>query len=192
MTKRLLWRLIGLDTAFMIILLDQISKWLVMTNVFEAIYKEDNVPDFITWLFSKGKDLFEAPTVVVTDFFNLVMVWNPGVSFGMLQVDQAHMRLVLSVFAIIVSAGFLIWLWREPRPSIAFPLGLIAGGALGNVCDRLRFGAVADFLDFHVAGYHWPAFNLADSAITIGVILLLVDQFFIANKSRGGVINETV
>ena len=188
--KKLLWRLIGLDTAFMIILLDQISKWLVMTNVFETIY-QDNVPDFITWLFSKGKSLFEAPMVMVTDFFNLVMVRNPGVSFGMLQVDQDHMRLILSAFAVIVSIGFLVWLWREPRPSIAFPLGLIAGGALGNVCDRLRFGAVADFLDFHVAGYHWPAFNLADSAITIGVVLLLVDQFFIT-KSRGGVVNETV
>ena len=112
----------------------------------------------------------------VTPFFNLVMVWNRGVSFGLLSGD-APMRVLLLValaLGIIVWLGF--WLWRTPYRFTAAALGLVIGGAFGNIVDRLRFGAVADFFDFHFAGWHWPAFNIADSSIVIGVALLVLDS----------------
>ena len=82
----------------------------------------------------------------------------------------------LVVFAILISAALLIWMWRVNDRMLAIALGLVAGGAIGNVIDRLRFGAVVDFLDFYADGWHWPAFNLADTAITAGVVLLILDS----------------
>ena len=121
---------------------------------------------------------FDPPRVIeVTSFFNLVAVWNTGVSFGFLAGYSDWMPLALSAFAVAVTIGLAIWLWRSEGRVLAIGLGLVIGGAIGNVVDRLRFGAVVDFIDLHAAGYHWPAFNLADSAITIGVGLLLIDSF---------------
>ena len=111
----------------------------------------------------------------MTGFFNLVMVWNKGISFGMLGEAVDTMRWVLVVFAVIVAIALLIWAKRLTSPLIGIAAGLIAGGALGNAIDRVNYGAVADFFDFHVAGYHWPAFNIADAGITIGVVLLIYD-----------------
>ncbi len=114
--------------------------------------------------------------VTVTSFLNLVLVNNRGVTFGLLnKFDQQWMSyLLLGVAAVIL---FLLsrWLWRTSSTLVAVALGLIMGGAIGNVIDRIRFGAVIDFLDFHLAGYHWYSFNLADSAIVTGVGLLLLD-----------------
>lgn len=112
--------------------------------------------------------------VPVTDFFNLVLVWNEGVSFGMLQHGHEAAPYLLSVLALAVCLWLHRWLLKAETRGIALALGLIIGGALGNVIDRLLYGAVVDFLDFHVAGHHWPAFNVADSAICIGVIMLLL------------------
>jgi signal peptidase II len=182
--KKFLWRLIGFTTVLLIVLFDQLSKWLIMTEIFEKAYR-DTEPDLIAWLFAISGPI-DHPPVKVTDFFNLVMVWNPGISFGMLQMGTVTMSIVLTVFALVICIGFMTWVWREPRPTLAFPIGLIVGGALGNVWDRVRFGAVADFFDVHVAGYHWPAFNVADSAITIGVLLLLIDQFILSRKPSQG------
>jgi signal peptidase II len=89
---------------------------------------------------------------------------------------------LLSLLAVAIVGGLVFWLRRADRPLLAVALGLVIGGALGNVIDRLRLGAVADFLDFHLAGYHWPAFNLADSAITVGVIALVVPSLFPGRK----------
>jgi signal peptidase II len=113
--------------------------------------------------------------VAVTPFLNLVVVWNRGVSFGMFASAAALMPWLLSglALAVVVALGF--WLRRVAHPLTGVALGLIIGGALGNVIDRVRFGAVVDFLDFHALGYHWPAFNVADSAICVGAALLLVD-----------------
>jgi len=83
--------------------------------------------------------------------------------------------LVLAALALIVSVVLTAWLWQARRLSLGLALGLVIGGAIGNVIDRLRFGAVVDFLDLHAFGYHWPAFNVADSAITVGVFLMLFD-----------------
>lgn len=112
----------------------------------------------------------------ITPFFNLVMVWNRGVSFGLLSGDAPSRLLLLVALALAIIVWLSIWLWRTPHRFTAVALGLVIGGAFGNIVDRLRFGAVADFFDFHFAGWHWPAFNIADSSIVIGVALLVLDS----------------
>lgn len=115
--------------------------------------------------------------IVMTPFFNLVMVWNTGVSFGLFQEDTPLRSWILIGVAVAVLVWLGLWLWRAQHRLAALALGVIIGGAIGNIIDRVRFGAVFDFLDFHAFGWHWPAFNVADSAIVIGVLLLLVDGF---------------
>lgn len=113
----------------------------------------------------------------ITSFFNLVMVWNSGVSFGLFSEDSASRSWTLIGVSLAVLVWLGIWLWRNTDRFVALALGFIIGGAIGNIIDRYRFGAVFDFLDFHAFGWHWPAFNVADSAIVIGVGLLLLDGF---------------
>jgi signal peptidase II len=116
--------------------------------------------------------------VEVTPFFNLVAVWNRGVSFGLLASDDPMAPYYISGFAVAVVVGLLVWLARAPGPLLRISLGLVIGGAIGNVIDRLRHSAVVDFIDWHAFGYHWPAFNIADSAISVGIVLLVIDSFF--------------
>jgi signal peptidase II len=115
--------------------------------------------------------------LVVTGFFRLVMVWNEGVSFGVLNSgDGTDVRRWLLVgVALAVVAGLLYWLSRARDRWLRATLGAIVGGALGNVVDRVRFGAVADFFDAHLGPWHWPAFNVADAAISVGVVILVAD-----------------
>ena len=154
--------------ALITILADQISKWWII----ERFFKNGAGTDFIHWLSAHGgRDTF-AP-VAVTPFFNLVMVWNKGISFGMFQQQDHMMPYILSALGLFVAGGFLIWARNTTSHYMAVATGFIVGGALGNIWDRLRFGAVADFFDVALGTYHWPAFNVADSAITIGVVLLL-------------------
>jgi signal peptidase II len=122
-------------------------------------------------------DLMAPPRVIeVTSFANLVLVWNRGISFGLLGEGGMTQAWLLAAFGTIVAGGLLIWLQRAALPRLpSLGVGLIVGGALGNVIDRMRFGAVVDFLDLHAGGWHWPAFNVADSAITIGVAALILD-----------------
>ena len=154
--------------ALITIFADQISKWWII----ERFFKNGTGRDFMHWLSTcGGRDMF-AP-VAVTPFFNLVMVWNKGISFGMFQQQDQMMPYILSVLGLFVAGGFLIWARNTTSRLMMMATGLIVGGALGNIWDRLRFGAVADFFDVALGAYHWPAFNVADSAITIGVVLLL-------------------
>ena len=113
--------------------------------------------------------------VEILPFLNLVRVLNDGVSFGLLGGIVPWWGLV--ALATGIMAWLLIWLWRAPDRITAAALGLVSGGALGNVIDRLRYQAVPDFLDFHFGKYHWPSFNLADVAIFCGAALLLWDGF---------------
>jgi len=113
---------------------------------------------------------------VIDGFFRLVIVWNRGVSFGLLGGDRPLPAWLLSGVAIAVCVGLFIWLRRNDRPFTGWGIGLVIGGAIGNVIDRARWGAVFDFADFHVNQWHWPAFNVADSAIVIGVGLMLIDS----------------
>lgn len=119
--------------------------------------------------------------VKITPFFNLVWTGNDGISFGMLQ-GLAYGKWLLSAFAFIITGFFFIWLLRTQSLWVSVALGLIIGGALGNTFERLAYGHVIDILDFHVYGYHWPAFNLTDSAIVGGVTLLMFYEFFKTSK----------
>lgn len=121
--------------------------------------------------------------VEIAPFFNIVLVWNRGVSFGMF---GAAGPLVLAAVAGAVALVLVVWMLRSPRRFEALALGAVAGGAAGNILDRLTRGAVVDFLDFHIAGWHWYAFNLADSAITVGIALLLFDAVFMRGGRTGG------
>ena len=110
----------------------------------------------------------------VTWFLDLVLICNPGVSFGLLG-DAGVNSLFFSGIAALIIVGLGVWLSRVRATFLALAIGLIIGGAIGNVVDRLRFGAVIDFLYFHAGSWYWPAFNLADSAICLGVVAMLLD-----------------
>jgi signal peptidase II len=112
--------------------------------------------------------------VVVTSFLDLVLTCNAGVSFGLLNRTGVS-SLLFSLFAALVIVVLGFWLARVRATRLAVAIGLIIGGAIGNVVDRLRFGAVIDFLYFHAGSWYWPAFNLADSAICLGVAAMLLD-----------------
>jgi signal peptidase II len=120
---------------------------------------------------------------VIDDFFRLVIVWNRGVSFGMLGGDRSLPPWVLSAIAIAVCIGLFVWLRRAQGKFTGWGIGLVMGGAIGNVIDRARWGAVFDFADFHVGQWHWPAFNVADAAIVLGVALMLLDSFISEKKA---------
>ncbi len=147
--------LYGLGIAAAVIVLDQLSKWLIM-------------------------GLMRPPRVIeITPFFNLVVGWNRGVSFGLFNNDSPLNAWILIVLALAIVVVLMIWLSKTDRWPVAVGLALVVGGAIGNVIDRLRFGAVFDFLDLHAFGFHWPAFNVADSAITVGAVVLVVDSLFV-------------
>lgn len=140
--------------AAAIIIADQASKYWIL-----AVY-----------------DLPSRFSVPIAGPFSLTMVWNKGVSFGLFRADQDLTRWLLCAFAVIVAGALAYWARQARRASLALGLGLVIGGALGNAIDRIRFGAVADFLDFQRLGFFPWVFNIADSAITIGVVFLLLDS----------------
>lgn len=146
----------GLIVAAVVVVVDQISKWWILEHVMQPV-----------------------PRVVeVTPFFNLVMAWNTGVSFGTFGSSSAVMPYVLSAVALAIVVALALWLRQAERRFVALALGMVIGGAIGNVIDRFRFGAVADFLDFHAGDWHFWAFNVADSGISVGVALLVLDGLF--------------
>lgn len=127
-------------------------------------------------------DIVTRGTVEVTDYLNFVMVWNRGISFGMFQSHEYSNIFFLCFTGFIVL--FIMFLIRQSKkPCEKFFLSIIAGGALGNIIDRIRFGAVADFFDFHYAGYHWPAFNFADSFVFIGAFGIIIYTLFYEEKN---------
>ena len=151
---------LGLAVAAAVAVADQLVKW---------------------WLLGV---LAEAPGgIAVTPFFNLVMVWNRGVSFGLFG-GGALPPWLLAAAAIAIAVGLTVWLARIEERWLGAAVGAVIGGAVGNVVDRVRTGAVADFFDFHVGVYHWPAFNVADAAITLGVAALLIDALPIGRRDR--------
>jgi len=147
-------RLLAAMMVGVVLLSDQISKW---------------------WLLEQFAGM-DHPMREVTSFFNVVLVRNTGVSFGLFAALRQPM--VLTAVSGVIIAILLCWLMKNPTRLVGIALGCVIGGAVGNVIDRLRFGAVTDFLDFHWNAYHWPAFNIADSAIFIGVVLLAVSSMF--------------
>jgi len=149
--------LVGL--IFTIIALDQWSKWAIKSSL--NLYQ--SIP-------------------VIKDFFHLTYVTNDGMAFGL---TLPGGKSVLLVFTVILT-GFIVWLlWKERHghPLLKYGLAFILSGAIGNLIDRVYAGKVVDFLDFMVGDFHWYIFNIADSAVTIGMVLFIYHSFFIENSS---------
>ena len=123
--------------------------------------------------------------LAVTGFFNLVLVFNKGAAFSLLAAAPGWQTPLFAAIAIAAAAFISFLLVRHPGQRLfCAGLALILGGALGNLWDRLEWGQVVDFLDFHAAGWHWPAFNVADSAITVGAGMLIVESFLHRDAAR--------
>jgi signal peptidase II len=120
----------------------------------------------------------EGANLPITSFFSLVLAFNPGAAFSFLAGAGGWQRELFSAVAVAASILIVYLLWKHADERLfSFGLALILGGALGNLYDRVTLGKVVDFLLFHYAGWHWPAFNLADSAITVGAAALILDSF---------------
>ena len=114
--------------------------------------------------------------VPVAPFFNLTLTYNPGAAFSFLSDAGGWQRWLFSLLAVLVSVFIVLWLRRVPRGQVWLPLALalVLGGALGNLWDRLARGVVVDFIDLYYGSWHWPAFNVADSAISVGAVMLVI------------------
>jgi signal peptidase II len=142
----------------LVVLLDQVTKLLVIKNL----------------------PLFHS-TTVISGFFNITHILNPGGAFGFLAHQNSHFRNLLFLLASSIAIGFIYFFYKNvsnTQPLLASGLALIFGGAIGNLMDRIRFGKVVDFLDFYIGSHHWPAFNVADSAITVGITVFLFHLLF--------------
>jgi signal peptidase II len=151
----------GMYLMAFVALIDQGSKWWILHEV-----------------------MIPPRVVPVTAFLNLVMQWNKGVTFGLLNNGQSGMSYIFIGAAIIILVLLLNWLVHATSMVAGSGISLVMGGALGNLTDRVNHGAVLDFLDFHVFGYHWYAFNIADAAIVCGVGLLLLENLVSEAKKR--------
>ncbi len=176
-------RAFGFLMAIIVILLDQLSKWAVMEHVIRPFRYGNEGLGFIDWYIYQPS-IISYTQIPITSFFNIVMAWNTGVSFSMFNNIGEYGYLILIFIALVIVTIFAIMLWNSDNKLNNLCYSLIIGGALGNVLDRARFGAVIDFLDFHVKGYHWPAFNIADMSIVIGIILLIGASLFFERKTR--------
>lgn len=157
----------GLALAAIVLVVDQLVKWLVTGPL--------------------GLDYLGASRTLLP-IFDLRFVQNNGVSLGMLRAETATMRWVLVLFTGAIAAAVLVWMWREPKRGDQLALGLVLGGAIGNILDRVRLGYVVDFADLHFPTPWNPewrpflVFNIADAAITVGVLILLVRALVIRDK----------
>ena len=148
--------------AAAIVALDQLTKWAVLGHFAYGERRE------------------------ITGFFNLVLVYNKGAAFSLFAQAAGWQTPLLAAFALAAAVIVSVLILRNPdRGLLCLGLALILGGAVGNLIDRLRFGHVVDFLDFHALGWHWPAFNVADSAISIGAVLLILEGFVHHEKRAG-------
>lgn len=175
-------------SSLILVILDQLSKWavtqyMIAPKIGVNTEAQNGVIPFFEWL-AKPHDLYGFTSIEITPFFNIVMVWNKGISFGLFNDFGDIGPVILSSVAVLMSIAFAVWIIQTRSILHQCALALIIGGAIGNVIDRVRFGAVIDFLDVHAAGYHWPAFNLADSLIFIGVALLIIHMLFFEKDSE--------
>jgi lipoprotein signal peptidase len=151
---------LGLPVAAGILVADQASKW---------------------WILEVARlpDVGHIPVLAAGPFgLDLTMVWNRGVTFGLFSGEGAWNHLILALLAAAIAGFLLRWMVRAENRLTAVALGAVVGGAIGNVIDRVRFGAVVDFVDAHAWGWHWYVFNVADAAIVCGVLALVADALF--------------
>ncbi len=147
-TKKHLLLVIAIIITIATVAMDQYSKFLVLTKV-------------------------NQDPLVILPFLNIVSVWNKGISFGILSNTKYSNILFFCTAMLIVS--ILVYLSFKDKGKNILPYSLIIGGGIANIIDRINYGAVFDFIDFHMGKYHWPAFNIADSAIFIGIVFLLLN-----------------
>lgn len=158
---------LGIFIAFLVAFFDLLSKRAIFAILENIAINDQN----------------RNPEIKIFDFFNLVYVWNHGVSFGMFS-GLEHGQIIFSAIQSLILIILFFWLYRNDRLHITYAVSLIIGGALGNLIDRIKNAAVADFLDFHIASYHWPAFNLADSCVFIGVMILLFEDIIFKKNDK--------
>ena len=137
--------------------------------------------DYISKLWAVENLFIRHQSIKLTSFLSLTPVWNSGISFGFFQDSGEMGRYGFTIFAFIVSVWLIFSSFKMPRYS-SLGFILIASGAIGNAIDRIIYGAVVDFIDFHIEDLHWPAFNLADTIIFIGAFLFLYNQFFTVER----------
>ena len=162
-----------LSIIFGSILFDQITKSILLYLI------TGTVP-----LFGAAWEVVPVPYLMthVLDCFNIVFTWNPGTSFSLFRAMGESAPMILIVATGLITGFILFYLFRRAKSYEIVPLAMIAGGAIGNLIDRVRFGAVIDFLDFHIGGWHWPAFNVADICIVTGVGLYLLGMYIARRK----------
>jgi len=161
---------LGLIIAALVLVLDQLSKWAIM-----AMMRPPGVAE---------TPFYADTSVELLPVLDIVVTWNRGVSFGVFNNDGPYNAILLTVLGLVISAVLVLWLRKTHQRHMAVGLGMIIGGAIGNVVDRVRFGAVFDFIYFHVGSFQWPAFNVADSGITLGAVVLFLDALSGARDSR--------
>ncbi len=173
-------RLLGFGLIVDLIILDQASKWIILEYILKP---KINMPSLGLDKWITATDRLPHISLELSSYFNLTMVWNKGISFGLFQSGSPWPLIFISL---AISGIFGFWLTRTKSWVEAVSLSMVIGGALGNVLDRLHFGAVADFLDFYIADWHYPAFNLADSFITVGIVILVMNSLFLSRENERG------
>lgn len=176
-------KILGASLALDVILFDQIAKWAVVEQILRPATHAGEPRGILDWALTFPMERLPPARIELTSFFNLVMVWNQGVSFGMFGDGMAGPLAFVGV-ALGICAIFMVWLIKSESWTEAIACGLVIGGAIGNIIDRIRFGAVADFLDFHIGDLHWPAFNIADACIACGIGLILIDALFLSRRRK--------
>ena len=126
----------------------------------------------------------EGGMIEIAPFFNIVFLMNKGISFSLFNSGSTAMVWGLTIISLVLTIAVAVWLYKEKNTWVRTGLCLILGGAIGNLLDRVRFGSVVDFLDFHIGIHHWPAFNVADTAVCLGVFLIIVQSLFKKKENK--------
>ena len=161
MIKKLTVKKLAVPFILILIFLDQVTKWWIINYIMQPI-----------------------KILPITPFFNIVLTWNRGISFGIFSNQGSFSVIILSTIATLIVFFLAVWLMKAVNKKLIIGLICIIGGAIGNIIDRVYHGAVIDFLDFHIKSYHWPAFNVADSCIFIGATLIILDSLFPDKKEE--------
>ena len=164
MIKKLTVKKLAVPFILILIFLDQVTKWWIINYIMQPI-----------------------KILPITPFFNIVLTWNSGISFGIFSNQGSFSVIILSTLATLIVFFLAVWLMKAVNKKLIIGLICIIGGAIGNIIDRVYHGAVIDFLDFHIKSYHWPAFNVADSCIFIGATLIILDSLFPDKKEEANI-----
>lgn len=164
MIRKLTIKKLAVPFILILIFLDQVTKWWIVNYIMQPI-----------------------KILPITPFFNIVLTWNSGISFGIFSNQGDFSVIILSTLAILIVFFLAVWLMKAENKKLIIGLICIIGGAIGNIIDRVYHGAVIDFLDFHIKSYHWPAFNVADSCIFIGATLIILDSLFPDKKEEANI-----